>query len=105
MTLPSHTVTLHVPERQLPVFCTRLTTYLLQHHYAFLQTCHDVTQNDFDILHQQHPLLRLTLRSADLSDSPPGLSLSALPPTLAAEAVAILQHLLQARSAPEDTVV
>jgi len=104
MTRPFHTVTLHVPAPQLPVFCTRLTTYLLYNRYAFLQTCHNVTQSDFDILHQQQPLLRLTLRSADMPGSPPNPSLPTLPPALPAEAVAILQYLLQAGAAPEDSV-
>ena len=105
MTRPFHAVTLHVPEQQLPVFCTRLTTYLLHNHYAFLQTCQDATQSDFDIVHQQHPLLCLTLRSADRPGSPPGVSLPDLPSTLAAEAVTILQHLLQAGSAMDDSGV
>jgi hypothetical protein len=105
MSLPFHTVTLQVPEPQLPVFSTRLTTYLLHHHYTFLQTYHDATQSDFDIVHQQHPLFRLTLRSAARSASSPGVSRPALPPTLAAEAVAILHHLLQAGASLEEPVV
>jgi hypothetical protein len=92
-----HTVTLRVPAPQLPMLFTRLTTYLLHNHYAFLQACHGATQTDFDVFQQQLPLVRLTLQSTDVHASAPILT-SELPPTLAAEAIAIIQHLLSAMS-------
>jgi hypothetical protein len=98
MPTSQHTVTLHVPAQQLPVLLTRLTTYLLHNQYTFLQTCHHTTHTDFDIFQQQRPLVRLTLRSADVSQPIPDMWVSELPPTLAAEAVAIIHHLRQATS-------
>jgi hypothetical protein len=103
MTRSLQTVTLHVPAPQLPTLLTRLTTYLLHNHYAFLHTCHDATHADFDIFQQHHPLVRLTLRSTDAHGSTPMLA-SAPPPTLAAEAVGIIRHLLPAASSMADPV-
>jgi hypothetical protein len=93
MTMSLQTVTVHVPAPQLPTLCTRLTTYLLHKHYAFLQTCHGAAHTDFDVFQQQHALVRVTLQAIDVQASLPMLA-SELPSTLAAEAVAIIHHLL-----------
>jgi hypothetical protein len=96
MAKPLQTVTLLFPVSQVPTIVTRLTTHLLQHHYAFLQTCHDTSHYDFDIFQDQQPLIRLTLRSAETPEAPSGVAVLAVSPPLAADAVGIIQHLLQA---------
>jgi hypothetical protein len=96
MALPLQTVTLLFPVSHMPTIVTRLTTHLLQHHYAFLQTCHDTTHSDFDIFQNQQLLVRLTLRSAATLEAPSEATVFASSPTLAADAVGIIQHLLQA---------
>jgi hypothetical protein len=68
----------------------------LQHHYDFLQTCHDITHSDFDIFQNQQLLVRLTLRAAETPEAPSGAAVLASSPPLAADAVGIIQHLLQA---------
>jgi hypothetical protein len=96
MATPLQTVTLLFPVSQVPTIVTRLTTHLLQHRYAFLQTCHDTTYSDFDIFQDQQPLVRLTLRAAVTPEIPSGATVLASSPPLAADAVGIIQHLLQA---------
>jgi hypothetical protein len=96
MAPPLQTVTLLFPVSHMPAIVTRLTTHLLQHHYAFLQTCHDTAHSDFDIFQNQQPLVRLTLRSAATLKAPSGATVLASSSTLAADAVGIIQHLLQA---------
>jgi hypothetical protein len=96
MAQPLQTITLLFPVSQVPTIVTRLTTHLLQHHYAFLQTCHDTTHSDFDIFQDQQPLVRLTLRSAETPEAPSEAAVLAASPPLAADAVGIIQHLLQA---------
>jgi hypothetical protein len=95
MTLPLQTVTLHLPALQIPVLITRLTAYLLHHRYNFLQTCYDATHFDFDIFKEQQPLVRLTLRPAATPEALAEPVVLAALPHLAADAVDIIQHLLQ----------
>ena len=68
------------PMSQVPTIVTRLTTHLLQHHYAFLQTCHDTTHSDFDIFQNQQPLVRLTLRSTETPEASSGAAVLASSP-------------------------
>jgi hypothetical protein len=96
MAMPLQTVTLLFPVAQVPIIVTRLTTHLLQHRYDFLQTCHDTTHADFDIFQNQRPLVRLTLRAAETPEALSGAAVLASSPALAADAVGIIQHLLQA---------
>ena len=95
MALPLQTVTLRFPSSQVPTMVTRLTTHLLQHHYDFLQTCYDTTYSDFDIFQGQQLLVRLTLRSFHPSEAPSEPMALALSPALTADALGIIQHLLQ----------
>lgn len=95
MALPPQTVTLYFPLSALPAVITRLTTYLLQKPYDFLQTSYADSHVDFDIFAQQHPLVHLTLRSAEEESPAPGMLAPVLPPTLAADAVALIHHLLR----------
>jgi hypothetical protein len=96
MATPLQTVTLLFPASQVPTIVTRLTTHLLQHHYAFVQTCHGTSHSDFDIFQDQQPLVRLTLRAVATPEAPSGAAVLASSPPLAADAVGIIQHLLQA---------
>ena len=95
MALLPPTVTLDFPASDLPAVLTRLTTYLLQQSYDFLQTSHAAGHVDFDVFSQQQPLVRLTLRAVEAGGSAPGRPTPVLPPTLAADAVALIHHLLR----------
>ena len=95
MALPPQTVTLYFPPLHLPAVITRLTTYLLQKSYDFLQTSHATSHVDFDIFAQQHPLVHLTLRSVEEGSPAPGTLAPVLPPALAADAIELIHHLLR----------
>ena len=95
MALPLQTVTLRFPSSQVPTMVTRLTTHLLQRRYDFLQTCYDTTHADFDIFQGQQPLVRLTLQSTHSPEAPSEPMVLAVPPALTADALGIIQHLLQ----------
>ena len=57
------TVTLSFSSSDMSTALTKLTIYLLQENYAFLQIFHHNTHTDFDIFHPRHqPAVRLTLR-------------------------------------------
>lgn len=90
------TVTLHFPTSQLPTIATRLTAHLLQRQYSFLQTFHSPTHTDFDIFMPQQPLVRLSLQSAATPEAASTPAVFATFPCLAADAVGIIHHLLQA---------
>ena len=98
MELLLQTVTLCFAVSHLPAAITRLTTYLLQKSYDFLQTSHNASQVDFDIFVQQQPLVHLTLQSVEEGGPASGTLAPTLPEALAADAVELIQHLLQARS-------
>jgi hypothetical protein len=93
--MPQQTFTLHMPLPRLPVIITRLTAYLVQEQYEFLQTFYDTTHTAFDIFKQQQPIVCLTLRSVE--DNDPASTPAALVSThaLTADAVALVQYLLQ----------
>jgi hypothetical protein len=96
MAEPQQTVILHFPLSRIPVIITRLTTYLLQKHYSFLQTYYDAGHVDFDIFNQQNqPLVRLTLQAGDGPDSSASLPDSTTFRLLPADTAHLLQHLLQ----------
>jgi hypothetical protein len=91
MALASQSVTLYVPLSHLPVLITRLTTYLLQKSYDFLQTSHAADHVDFEIFAQQQPLVHLILQAVEAADPTAG----SLPPTLPADALELMHHLLE----------
>ncbi len=101
MATSQQTVTLHFPLVHLPAIITRLTTYLLEHRCSFLQTRHDAGQVDFDVFDlQNQPLIRLKLQVND-QPGPKVETLAALTPRpLAAEAMRLLRHLVQADLSP-----
>lgn len=90
------TVTLYFSSSQLPTIATRLTTHLLQHQYDFLQTFYGPTHTDFDIFTPQQPLVRLSLQSTATPEATSTPAVLAAFPCLAADAVGIIHHLLQA---------
>lgn len=66
MTPPTPTVTLRSPPAHLPVVLERLTAFLLQANYAFLQTWHSAEHTDVEVFDQHQQLLvRCTLRVAE----------------------------------------
>jgi hypothetical protein len=95
MPAPQPPILLYFPSARLPAIITRLTTYLLHHQYDFLQTCHDASHMDFDILMQRdHPPVRLILRAGD----GPATSLESLAsqqPPFPKPVRLLLQHLLR----------
>jgi hypothetical protein len=94
MALASQSVTLYFPLSHLPALITRLTTYLLQKSYNFLQTSHAAGHADFAIFAQQQPLVHLTLQSVEEESPMAGILAPTLPPTLGADALALIHHLL-----------
>lgn len=96
MTKPRPTVTLYFSTLEMPAIITRLTTYLLQHHYTFMQICYDTQHVGFEIFTQQGQLVvRLTLQAADDPGALSRRSPDELPAFLSADAVRLLQHLLR----------
>ena len=94
-------VTLHFPLAHMPVIITRLTTYLLERHWSFVQTRYHAERADFDVFDSQHqPLIGVRLQVADRPD-PASETLAILAPRpLNTEATRLLQHLLQAELSP-----
>jgi hypothetical protein len=93
------TVTLHFPLAHLPALLTRLTTYLLQQHHSFVQTSYATGHTDFDIFtQQQQPLMRLSFQATEDPDAWSGKRVPTTSTPLTADAVELLQHLLQTES-------
>jgi hypothetical protein len=103
MTLAPQHVTLYFPLSHLPALITRLTTYLLQKSYGFLQTSHAAGHVDFDIFAQQQPLVHLTLQSTEEASPTAEILAPTLPPTLATDALELIHYLLRAQPAGADT--
>jgi hypothetical protein len=102
MALAPQSVTLYFPLSHLPALITRLTTYLLQKSYNFLQTSHAAGHVDFEIFAQQQPLVHLTLRAVEEESATARTLAPTLPPTLAADALELIHHLLRAQPAIAD---
>jgi hypothetical protein len=98
--MPTPPILLHFPPDRLPTIITRLTTYLLHHQYDFLQTCHDASHMDFDILAQpDRPAVRLVLRASN-EPATSFESLASQQPPLPKAVLPLLQHLLQPPVSP-----
>jgi hypothetical protein len=97
MALASQSVTLYVPLSHLPALITRLTTYLLQKSYDFLQTSHAASHVDFEIFAQRQPLVHLTLQPVEEESATAGILVPTLPPTLVAEALELIYYLRRAQ--------
>ena len=91
---PAATVTLHCSPVRLPVMITRLTTYLLEQQYGFLQTCYAPGHSDFDVFDAEHqPMVHLTVKATN--DMQALSEARALPifSHLAPDVAQLLQHL------------
>lgn len=93
---PAPTVTLHIPPDRLPAMVTRLTTYLLERQYGFLQTYHMPEHAEFEVFDaRDQPVVNLTLQG--VSETVAQSTVQTLPDShhLAPEADCLVQHLLQ----------
>ena len=90
------TVSLHISPSQMWEVLRRLTTYLLQEEYAFLQTFHHGQYMELEIFQHAGPdAVRLALRiteSASSAGLPQGPTYE---PALAGEAALLIQRLLE----------
>lgn len=89
-------VTLYCSPARLPEMITRLTTYLLEKQYGFMQTCYTPAHSDFDVFDAaQQPIVHLTVKATN--DTQALSEVQALPTSspLAPDAAQLLQHLLQ----------
>ena len=101
MTPPTPTVTIPSAALQMPVVLARLTAYLLDARYAFLQTCHSAGHVDIDVFdqHQQH-LVHCTIRETETDTLVPGPSVWPAQETMAPDLVPLIHALVQAGTAP-----
>ena len=89
-------VTLYFPPVRLPAMITRLTTYLLEHQYGFLQTYETLEQTAFEVVDaQERSIVRLTLTSNSAAAAQSATQVLSEVRHLAPDAVSLLQHLLQ----------
>lgn len=80
---------------------TRLTTYLLEHQYGFLQTYYTPEHTEFEVFDaQDQPVVQLTVKGS--SETVAQWATQALPVAshLAPDAAHLLRHLLQIESIP-----
>jgi hypothetical protein len=93
---PVPTVSLHIAPSQMWEVLRRLTTYLLQEEYAFLQTFHNGQYTELEIFqHSGLAAVRLTLHSTE-SVSPAGLPTGpTYEPALAGETTLFIKRLLE----------
>ena len=90
------TVSLHISSFQMRNTLRRLTTYLLEEQYAFLQTFHRGQRTEFEIFQQSgQAMVRLTLQ-ATASASPAGNTTASMDErTQAGETARLIQRLLE----------
>lgn len=94
MIQPLPTVTCAIAAAQMSTVLTRLSTFLLHGHYAFLHTFHSPEHCDIDIFdQQQRRLLRCTIQVLQ-ADAVPASRMSAAPGTLAMDLVSLLHDLV-----------
>jgi hypothetical protein len=75
---------------------TRLTTYLLERHYGFLQTYYTPEHTAFEIFDDQdQPVIHLTVKGASGTAPRSAVQTSPVLCHLAPEATNLVQHLLQ----------
>lgn len=93
---PAPTVTLHFPPARLPAMITRLTTYLLEHQYGFLQTYHTPEQAEFEVFDAQAQcVVHLTVKGSNATVARSAAQALSVASDLAPEVAHLLQHLLQ----------
>jgi len=97
------TIILEVPAFAMPDTIERLTAFLLQHQYGFLQTFNpdDALHPVFEIFPAQaQPGVRLTLRAIESGASTPLIHTPANAATASPETAALLQRLLEVLNTP-----
>ena len=94
MTPPLPTVTCSIAALQMSTVLTRLSTFLLHGHHAFLHTFHSPEHCDIDIFDQQQRLLLRCTIQVMQADAVPAPRVSAAQGTLATDLVALLQDLV-----------
>ena len=101
MTQPTPTVTIHSRALQMPVVLARLTTYLLDARYAFLQTYHSAGHVDIDVFDQhQQRLVHCTIREMETDTLVPAPSVWPAQETMAPDLVPLIYALVRACTAP-----
>lgn len=94
MIQPLPTVTCAIAAAQMSTVLTRLSTFLLHGHYAFLHTFHSPEYCDIDIFDQQRLLLRCTIQVLEADAAVPASLVSAAPGTLVTDLLSLLQDLV-----------
>jgi len=75
---------------------TRLTTYLLEHQYGFLQTYYTPQHTEFEVVDaQERPVVRLTMKGSGEAAVLSAMPVLSVASQLAPAAAHLLQHLLQ----------
>ena len=88
-------VTLHFPPLHLPAMITRLTTYLLEHQYGFLQTYDTLEQTEFEVFDaQDRPMIHLRLKGSRATAAQSVTQVLSEARHLAPDVTHLLQHLL-----------
>ena len=96
MTPPLPTVTCSIAAAQMSTVLTRLSTFLLHGHYAFLHTFHSPEHCDIDIFDQQQRLLlRCTIQVPQADAAVPAPRVSAVEGTLVTDLLSLLQDLVR----------
>lgn len=89
-------VTLYCRSARLPEMITRLTTYLLEQQYGFMQTCYTPEHADFDVFDaEQRPIVQLTVKATNDTQALSEAQALPISSPLAPDAAQLLQHLLQ----------
>ncbi len=90
------TITLDMSLARMQHVLSRLTAFLLQEPYAFLQTFHGEQRTEIEIfLHASHPAVRLTLRVVETAETAGIVPAPVCEDPVQAETVAFLQRLLE----------
>lgn len=90
------TITLHFSPHRLPAMITRLTTYLLERQYGFLQTYHTPEHTEFEVFDtEERSVIHLTMKSAKETETRSMTQRVPVACRLMPAADHLLQHLLQ----------
>lgn len=89
-------VTLHFPAARLPAMITRLTTYLLEHRYGFLQTYYAPEHVEFEVVDaQEQSVVHLTVKGTNATVTRSATQALCAASDLTPDAAHLLRHLLQ----------
>ena len=89
------TITLHFSPDRLPAMITRLTTYLLERQYGFLQTYYTPEHMEFEVFDtEDQPVIHLTVMSMNETATRSIAQTASVVRHLTPEADHLVQHLL-----------